>query len=184
MNIRQNYQSLVDKYKGGNQIIKKMGLYGMIVQICIIMVIKSWKHVITDHYEIAGSLLFCLSIYFLVKDFIASLRIERIMALMILEGVDLETKNPGFGKFFHGALQSFNLLNTLVIRAMVNVFAVHCLGYFMTQFIRDIHLGVAISRWFISLIAWIPGIIACKLYYDSFKDLGEAKDRIFAKQSI
>lgn len=183
MNIRQNYQSLVDKYKSGNQIIKKMGLYGMIIQICIIMVIKSWKHVVVDHYEIAGSLLFCLSIYFLVKDFIASLRIERNMTLMILEGVELETKNPGFGKFFHGALQSFNLLNTLVLRSVVNVLAVYCLGYFILQFIGDVSPEIAINRWFISLIAWIPGITACKLYYDSLKNLDEAKDRIFAKQS-
>lgn len=183
MNIRQSYQSLVDKYKSGNQIIRKMGLYGMIMQICIIMVIKSWKHVITVHYEIAGSLLFCLSIYFLVKDFIASLRIERNMAQMILEGVDLETKNSTLGKFFHGALQSFNFMNTLVIRAMVNVFAVHALGYFIRQFIGDVNPEVTISQWFISLIAWIPGVIACKLYYDSLKCLDEAKEKIFARQS-
>ena len=184
MNNRENYQSLVDKYRGGNQIIRKMGLYGMIIQICIIIVIKSWKHVGIGHYEIAGSLLFCLSVYFLVKDFITSLRIEKNMALMILEGVDLEAKNSALGKFFHGALQSFNFTNTLILRAVVNVLALNCLGYFILQFISDVNPDITISRWFVSLLAWIPGVIACKLYYDSLKDLDEAKDRIFAKQSI
>jgi hypothetical protein len=183
MNTRQNYQSLVEKYKGGNQIIRKIGMYGMVMQVCIIMVIKGWNHVVTGYYEIAAPLLFCLSIYFLVKDFITLLKIEKNMALMILEGVDLETQNSTHGKFFHGTLQSFNFTNTLVLRAVVNVVAIHCLGYFIMQFIGEVNPEVAISRWFISLIAWIPGVIACKLYYDSLKCLDEAKEKVFARQS-
>jgi hypothetical protein len=183
MNTRQNYQSLVEKYKGGNQIIRKIGMYGMILQICIIMVIKSWNHVITSYYEIAAPLLFCLSIYFLVKDFVTLLRVEKNMALMILEGVDLEAQNSPLGRFFHGALQAFNFTNTLVLRAVVNVLSIHCLGYFILQFIGDVKPETVINRWSISLIAWIPGIIACKLYYDSLKCLDEAKDKLFARQS-
>ena len=119
----------------------------------------------------------------LVKDFLTTRRIEENMAQMILEGVDLEAKNSSFGKFFHGILQSFNFTNILIQRSIVNVLALGCLGYLMLQFIGEINHGVTPSRWFLSLFTWIPGVIACKLYYDSLKVLDEAKEKVFAKQS-
>lgn len=102
------------------------------------------------------------------------------MARMILEGIDIEAKNPSFGKFFHGVLRSFNLMNILVQRSLFNVVVVICLGNLMLQFISDINPAITFSRWFVSLFAWVPGVIACKLYYDSLQELDEAKERVFA----
>jgi hypothetical protein len=120
----------------------------------------------------------------MVKDFLTTRRIEENMAQVILEGVDFEAKNSAFGKFFHGILQSFNFTSILIQRSVVSVLALGCLGYLMLQFIGDINNGVTPSRWFLSLFTWIPGVIACKLYYDSLKALDEAKEKVFAKQSI
>lgn len=181
MNNRQNYESLVDKYNRGIGVIKKLGMLGMIIQICIIMFINSWKHVGIGQYEIAVPFLFCLSIYFLVKDFTALLRIEGNMAQMILEGVILENTNGTSSKFFHNLLQSFNFTNVLIQRSLVNVIALGALGYFMLEFVKDVFPGVSVSYWLLSLFVWIPSVIACKLYYDSLKDLDEAKSNVFAK---
>ena len=183
MSSRQNYQSLVEKHKGGNQIVKKLGTYGMFIQIGIIGAIYGWKHLEIGYYHFAAPILFSVSIYFLVKDFSILRRIEENMAQMILEGVELEIKNPTFGKFFHGVLQSFNLTSILIQRSLVNVLALGCLGYLMIQLIGDMNQDIKISRWFLSLFTWIPGVVACKLYYDSLKCLDEAKERVFARQS-
>ena len=181
MNNRQNYESLVDKYNSGTRVIKKLGMLGMIIQICIIMFINSWKHVGIGHSEIAVPLLFFLSIYFLVKDFTALLRIEGNIARIILEGVALETQNRTNGGVFHGLLKSFNFTNVLIQRSLVNVIALGALGYFMLEFVKGSYPDVSINRWFLSLFVWIPSVIACKLYYDSLKDLDEAKSKAFAK---
>ena len=111
MNIRQTHQSLLEKYDGGNRVIKKLGTTGMFMQVCIIMFINGWKHSGISHYEIGAPFLFCLSLYFLIKDFITTLRIESNMAQMILDGVELEKKNPSVVKFFHGLLQMLLLIN-------------------------------------------------------------------------
>ncbi len=183
MNIRQSYQSLVDKYKGGNQIIRKMGLYGLFIQIGAIGAINAWKPLQIGYYHIAVPALFTVSVYYLVKDFFVLRRIEENMGRMILEGIDHETKNPALGNFFHRVLQSFNFSRTLIQRSLVNVLSLGCLGYLMLQFVREMNPDVAISQWFLGLFTWIPGVIATKLYYDSLKDLDEAKERVFAKQS-
>jgi hypothetical protein len=181
MNNQQNYQSLVENYNSGTRIIKKLGANGMIMQICIIMCINSWKHSGISHCEIGVPFLFCLSIYFLVKDFITLLRIEGNMAQIILKGVELEAKNGSSEKFFYRMLQSFKFTNILVQRSLVNVIALGTLGYFMLDFVKDIFPAVHIGYWGLGLFSWIPSVIACKLYYDSLKDLDEAKSRTFAK---
>src|SRR3989338_2693649 len=106
MNIRQTHQSLLEKYDGGNRVIKKLGTTGMFIQVCIIMCINGWKHSGFSYYEIGAPFLFCLSLYLLVKDFITTLRIESNMAQMILEGVALEAKNNSSEKVFHQILRS------------------------------------------------------------------------------
>lgn len=50
----------------------------------------------------------------------------------------------------------------------------------MIQFINDVNPAITISRWFVSLFSWAPGVIACKLYYGSLQELAEAKERVFA----
>lgn len=181
MNNRQNYQSLVDKYNNGTRVIKKLGTIGMVMQISIIMLANGWKHTGLSYHEIATPILFSVSIYFLVKDFITLLRIEENMAQMILKGVELEVKDGSGEKFFHHMLQSFNFTNTLIQRSLINALALGCLGYFMLDFVKDVFPSVHIGRWVLGLFAWIPGVIACKLYYDSLKDLDEAKSKVFAK---
>lgn len=184
MNIRQNYQDLVDKYRGGNQVIRRMGLYGLFIQIGAIGAVNAWKPLEIGYYHIAVPVLFAFSVYYLVKDFFVLRRIEENMARMILEGVDIETKNPALGNFFHRILQSFNFISILIQRSLVNVLALGCLGYLMLQFVREINPGVPISQGFLIFFTWIPGVIVSKLYYDSFKGLDEAKERVFARQSF
>jgi len=181
MNIRQPHQSLLDKYDSGTRVIKKLGTNGMVIQVCIIMFINGWKHSGISHYEIGAPFLFCLSLYLLVKDFITTLRIESNMAQIILEGVALETKNSSNEKIFHQILQSFNFTNILVQRSLVNVIALGAIGYFMLNFVNDVFPEVHVGRWVLSLFAFIPSVIASKMYYDSLKDLDEAKCRVFAK---
>ncbi|NNM43520.1 MAG: hypothetical protein HKM07_04190 [Chlamydiae bacterium] len=149
------------------------------MQICIIICISSWKHSGISHYERGVPLLFCLSIYFLVKDFITLLRIEGNMAQMIVEGVALEAKNGSSEKFFHRMLQSFNFTSILVQRSLINVFALGALGYFMFNFVNDVFPDVHIGRWVLGVFVWVPSVIACKLYYDSLKDLYDAKSKVF-----
>ncbi len=182
MNNHQTYQSLVDKYKGGVQFVKKLGTSGLVVQVAIIGFINGWKHLEIGYYKIAAPILFFLSLYFFVKDFITLRRIEENMAQMILDRVELEKQNSAVGKFFHGLLQSFNFTNILVQRSLINVLALGCLGYLIFQFISDVMLpDITISRWLLGLFIWIPGVVICKLYYDSLKILDEAKEKVFAK---
>lgn len=181
MNIRQTHQSLLEKYDGGNRVIKKLGTTGMFIQVCIIMCINGWKHSGFSHYEIGAPFLFCLSLYLLVKDFITTLRIESNMAQMILEGVALEAKNNSSEKVFHQILRSFNFTNILVQRSLVNVIALGAIGYFMLDFINAVYPDVHIGRWVLSLFAFIPSVLASKMYYDSLKDLDEAKSRVLAQ---
>lgn len=182
MNNQEKYQSLMAKYTSASQTIKKLGTTGMFMQIGIIGFIQGWKHLGIEHYKVAAPILFSLSFYLFVKDFIILRRIEENMAQMILDGVDFEKKNSTVGKAFHGLLQSFNFTNILVQRSLINTLALCCLGYLIFQFISNELLpGISISRWFLSLFVWIPSVIICKLYYDSLKILDEAKEKVFAK---
>jgi hypothetical protein len=183
MNAHKQHKSLVDKYNYAVKFVKKLGLYGGVMQVGIIGFAYSWKHVPLDYYKIAFPILVCLSIYFLVKDFRTLLRIEGNMTQMILEGVELEKKNNGLGKFFHGLLQSFNFTNTLIQRSLINVLALGGLGYLVFQFIGSEIPDIKISRWFLSVFVWMPAVIACKLYYDALKVLDEAKEKVFSKQN-
>ena len=181
MNTHQNYQSLVEKYKSAAKFIKKLELLRMFIQIGIIVFISIWKRLGVGQYQIAAPILLSLSIYFLVKDFFTLRKNEENMAQIILDGVKLEIKNVTLGKFFQGFLQSFNLTNILLRRALVNVLVLGCIGYLIFRFISDINPGLTISRVFLSLFTCIPSIIASKLYYDSFKALDEAKARVITK---
>jgi hypothetical protein len=181
MNIRQTHQSLLEEYASGTRAIKKLGTNGMFMQVCIIMTIKGWKHSDIPHYEIGAALLFCLSLYFLVKDFITTLRIESNMVQMILEGVALEAMNNPGERGFHQILRSFNFTNILVQRSLVNVIALGVMGYLMLDFIKDVYPDIHISHWVLGLFAFIPSVIASKLYYNSLRDLDVAKSRIFAR---
>lgn len=80
MNHRQTYQSLVEKYRGGVQCVKKLGAAGLFIQIGIMGAIGGWKHVGLGYYEIAVPILFCVAIYLMVKDFLTTRRIEENMA--------------------------------------------------------------------------------------------------------
>jgi hypothetical protein len=182
MSSHQNYQSLVDRYKKDAQFVKKLGTFGMIVQVAIFGFVSGWEHLKIGHYEIAAPILFSLSLYFLVKDFLTSRRIEGNIAQMILDGVELEKRNPTVGKFFHGLLQSFNFTRVLLERSLINVLALCCLSYLIFRFVGDVIFpGVTIGRWSLGLCIWIPSVVACKLYHDSLKVLDEAKEKIFAK---
>lgn len=181
MHIRQTHQSLLDKYDSGHRVMKKLGTNGMVMQVCIFMFTNSWKHSGIAYYEIGAPLLFCLSLYLLVKDFITTLRIEANAVQIILEGVSLEAGNSSNEKIFHQILQSFNFTNILVQRSLVNVIALGAIGYFILNFVKDVFPEFYVSSWVLSLFAFIPSVIASKLYYDALKDLDEAKHRVFAK---
>jgi hypothetical protein len=183
MNAHNQHKSLIEKYKGADKFVKKLGLCGGILQFSIISLAYSWKHVPLDHYKIAFPVLAFLSIYFLVKDFRLLLWIEKNMTQMVLDGVELENKQRSFEKFFHGLLQSFNFANVLLQRSFVNVLALGGLGYLIFQFIGSEFPDIKISRWLISVFVWIPAVVACKLYYDSLKVLDEAKEKVFSEQN-
>ena len=181
MNDRQDYHSLVDMYKGGAQVVKKLGISGMFLQIGIIGFVTGWKHLEIDYYTIAAPILFFLSIYFFIKDFLTLHRIEVNVAQIILDGVALEKKNTGLGRLFHNILQCFNFTDILVKRSLLNSMAFGCLGYLIAQFISDITPGLVISRWIFSLFIWVPSVLVCKIYYDSLKTLYQAKEQTFVK---
>ncbi len=181
MNDRLTYQPLVDKYKGATQLVKKLGMAAMFLQVGIISFIHGWKHLDTESYKIAAPFLFALSIYFLIKDFRIFRRIEENVAQVILDGVELEKKNVGFGNFFHVVLQDFNLARILLQRSLVNLAAAWCLGYLISQFFVEVNPDFVISQGLLILFAGTLSAIACKLYYDSFQTLAKAKARVFAK---
>lgn len=179
MSEPSSHQSLVDKYNGNHQLVRKLGMSGLLIQLGIFGAIHAWRHLEMGYYYTAVPALFSLSIYYLVKDFFISYRIERNMARMILEGITLEAKNPSFGKFFHGLLRSFNLMNILIQKSLFNVVAVICLANLLLQFINDVNPTITPSRWLVGLFAWAYGVMASKLYYDSLIDLSEAKEKVF-----
>lgn len=181
MSAQKQHKSLTDKYKSADRFVKKLGLVGGMMQFSIIMVAFSWKHVPLDHYKVAFPALICLSLYLLAKDFLTLLRVEKNMAQMILEGVELEAKQNGLGNFFHSLLQSFNFTSILVQRSLVNVLALGGLCYLIFQFVGNEIPDVKINRWLLGVLVWIPAVVACKLYYDSLKGLDEAKEKLFSK---
>lgn len=182
MNNQQTYQFLLEQYNKGTQAIKKLGSTGMIMQVCIIMSINGWQHASIPFYKIGIPILFCLSIYFLVKDFITTLQIETNMIQMILKGVVLEAQKESKEKPFHQMLYSFNLTNILIQRSFINVISLGVLGYFILNFINTTFPNAHASRWILSLFAFIPSVVASKLYYNSLIVLDETKDKIFATQ--
>jgi hypothetical protein len=181
MSAQKQHKSLTDKYKNADRFVKKLGLFGGMMQFSIIMVAFSWKHVFLSYYKVAFPALMCLSLYLLIKDFWKLLRVEKTMAQVVLEGVELEKKHSGLGKFFHGFLQSFNFANVLMQRSFVNVLTLIGLGYLIFQFIGSEMPDIKISRWILSIAVWIPTVVACKLYYDSLKVLYDAKEKVFPK---
>jgi hypothetical protein len=181
MKNRQDYQSLVGMYKSGTQHVHKLGTFGMVIQIGIIGFIYSWKQLEIEYFKVAAPVLFSLSIYFLISDFLTLRRIEEKITQIILDGIELEKKDSSSGRFFHGVLQAFNFTSVLMQRSLANVLALGCLGYLMSQFISEIIPGFVVSRWMIGLFCWLPSVLALKLYYDSLKSLDEAKEQVFAK---
>lgn len=181
MSHHQSYQSLVNKYKNGAQFVKKLGTASTLIQLGIIGFANGWKHLEIPYYTIFAPLLFSLSIYFLIKDFLVFRRIDENIARMILEGVDLEKKNAKLGQFFHNILQSFNIAQILLQRSLLNVVALLCFSYWICQFITEVSSDFVINRSLLNVFLGILTAIAGKIYYDSFKDLTEAKEKIFAK---
>lgn len=181
MSGKQNYQTLVDEYKKSAQFAKKLGTAGMLLQIGIIGFINGWKHLEIPYYNAAAPILFGLSIYYLVRDFLTFLKIEANAAQAIVEGIGLEKAHPRLGGFFHKALQPFNLTYILIQRSLVNVIALGCLGYFISEYIAGITSNFMISRGFVGLCVFVLGLTACKLYYDALKILEEVKAQAVAK---
>ncbi len=181
MSGKQNYQTLVDEYKKGAQFAKKLGTAGMLLQIGIIGFINGWKHLEIPYYNAVAPILFFLSIYYMVKDFLTFLKIEENAAQAIAEGVGLEKIHPRLGSFFHSVLQSFNLTYILMQRSLINVIALGCLGYLISEYIAGITSNFMISRGFVGLCVFVLGLAACKLYYDALKVLDEVKAKALAK---
>jgi len=84
--LKNDYQSLVYKYKNDNRMAKKFGMSSSFIQIGILSTIYNWKYVGIGYNYIAIPVLFASSIYYLVKDFLVLHTIEGNLAQMILEG--------------------------------------------------------------------------------------------------
>ncbi len=181
MNDRQNYQSLVDSYKWGMQFIKKLGTSGMFLQIGILGFINGWKHLEIPYYKAVAPVLFSLSIYFFIKDFLTIRKIEETVSQMILDGIIVEKKNGSFGNFFQDILQHFNLAQLLLQRSLINAIAFWCLGYLLSLFIIEIQPSFVISQGSLLLFAGVLAALTSKLYYNSFRNLAETKGQAFAK---
>lgn len=95
MSTQQYHLSLPIKYKQSNKQVKKIDMCNLAIHIGALGAIHIWKHLEIDHYQIALPAIFCLFLCFIVANFFRVRRIEENMAMMILEGVDLEEK-----KFF------------------------------------------------------------------------------------
>lgn len=147
------------------------------IEFAIILFVYSWKHLEIDYYKIIAPILFSLSIFFLVKDFLATRRTEVYMTQIILNGVDLEKKHSGLEKIFTTSLKSFNFNRTLVQRSLINALALGCLGYLIFQFIGEAIPNIKVSRWFLGLFVWVPSITATVLYYETLKVLDKAKEK-------
>ncbi len=183
MSDRKDYQTLVDNYKSGARFVKKLGLSGGMMQFSIIIFINSLKHLEIPYYKLVGPVLLSWAIYSFIKDFLTFLRIEKNVAQMILDGVELEKRNASFGNFFHEVLQDFNLVKILSLRSLVNLAAFGCFGRLLSQFIADLNPDFVISFGLLVLISGMLATLACKLYYDSLKSLAEIKARVFAAKS-
>jgi hypothetical protein len=171
----QSYKSLVEKYKEAAQLMKKLGLSGGMIQFSILLFINGWKHLEIPYYKLVGLILFSWVIYSFLKDFLTFLKFEKKIAQMILDGVELEKRNTSFGNFFHEVLRDFNLVKVLSQRSLVNLVAVGCFGYFLSQFIADLNPSFAISPRLLVLISGVFTLLTYKLYYDSLKPLAETK---------
>lgn len=63
MNKQKQHKFLIVKYNDAFKFVKKLGLYGSIMQIGIIGFAYSWKNIPLGYYKIAFSILICLSIF-------------------------------------------------------------------------------------------------------------------------
>lgn len=181
MNTYQKHQSLVNNYKERTELVKKLGIAGMLLQAGIIGFIIGWKHIPIDHYEIAAPFLFSLSLYFLIKDFLTFHKIDVNVNQIIIEGVGIEKKNTNLGSFFHEILRDFNLVRILIQRTLVNLVAFWCIGYWIYQFIIELIPNFVVGQGAFNLLIAVFSAFSCAFYYESFKSLTNIKAQVFAK---
>lgn len=181
MNACQNYQSLVDQYQGGVCLVKKLGIAAMAIQGGIFGFVNGWKHLQIEYFNIAAPLLFSLSIFFLIKDFLPYRRIDGNMSRIVLEGFELEKMNSSFGNFFHDVLQNFNLPRTVLRRSWVDLAVLWLFGNWMYRFVVEISPDFSISRGLFNVFLGGLHLFLCKLYFSPFKDLVKVRAKVFAK---
>ncbi len=181
MNNSQSYESLVVKYKETAQFLKKLELSGGIMQVSIFVFMKGWKYLEIPFYELGGMVLFSWALYLVLNDYLTFLRIEKMIAQVILDGRELEKKNTRIGNFFHQIFVKFDLVRILSQRSFMNLVTFGGLGYFLSQFIADLNPSLAISYRLLAVISGILTIIACKFYYDALKSLADSKTQALAK---
>lgn len=145
------------------------------MQFSIILIVISMQHLKMPYYQIVASLLLLWGIYAFMKDFLVFLRVEKAVAQIIVEGMELEKRNIKLGKLFCDALRDFNLMRTLSIRSFVNFAVSGCYGYFLRQFIHEIYPAFTISLSFTILMVAGFTALTCKLYYVRLRPLQEMK---------
>lgn len=179
MSSQQNYQTLVADYNKGVQFVKKLGLAGGMMQFSIFLIVNSWKHVGIPYYKFGAPLLFSWAVYSFTKDFVSFLNIEKNMSRVIRDGIQLEKQSTSLGDFFHEVLQNFHFVRILVQRSLLNLAAIGCFGYLLSQILAELSPTVLISY---ERIAWITAVLTaftCTIYYNALKSLAQVKAQIF-----
>ena len=149
--------------------MQQAGIYGIAI---------SWKPAQIGYYQIGVPILTVLSIFFLVKDFLAFRKIEQNMVQAILKGLELEKKSSDSDHYFHDVVQSFKLMTILIQRSVINGAALWCLGYWISLVVADIRPDLVINYRLLNLSVCLFTALSCTLYYESLKNLAKAKREI------
>ena len=175
MTKQNNYQTLIDDHTQLMRFGRKLGLSGGVMQFSFLVFITAWKHLEIPYYKIVAPILVSWCLYQFVKDFFTLLKVDGYSSKILSDGIAEEKRNTTFGRYFHNAVDKFNLQKILIQRSLINFIAFGCLGYFLSQFLIELSPALNVSLGWIIMISLILTAFAYKLYHISLEPIEKIK---------
>lgn len=168
LNGSESHRAQAIEYKRLAVLFKKNNLIGIVEIFATLGPLYFISDIKTPYIKLLGGLLAFLAVFIMERDYRRSKKLDEKVAKLVLNGIQLEKKNPSFERFFHNVLNEFSIVRILASRSLCTVLCV----YFLCASINKIFVGKAVygdHKIILGLIGAAIGAIVCVLYYSSYK---------------
>jgi Ca2+/Na+ antiporter len=177
LNDSERHRAQAIEYKKLAAIFKKNNMIGIIEMFASLGPLYYISKIDAPYVKPLGCLFALVAVFLMARDYTRSKNLDGKVVRLVLKGIDLEKKKPSFDRFFHNVLGEFSVVKILVLRSICTVLCVYYLSFSMNKILVGKDAAAGEHKVLLCLIGAAFGAITCVLYYRSYKEFDELKNK-------